>query len=115
MIDLVLQDARVPAGRVDDDRLALVVQGVDADRARPRHDRLVALDAQAAFIEFHNFGAQLETRIGNDVKRNRRSFGRGRFCRVLDYSQLKRQPDLGAASPTPGAWRMVSRISSMSC
>ena len=89
MIDLVLQDARVPAGGVDDHRLALVVQGVDADGARARDDRLETLDAQAAFVEFHKFMAQLETRIGNDVKGDRGSLRRGRFCRVLDYSQLE--------------------------
>ena len=36
---------------------------------------------------------------GDHVKRNGRSFRRGRFCRVLDYSQLKRQPDLGRGEP----------------
>src|ERR1044071_777584 len=38
VVDLVLQDARVPAGRDLDDRLAALVEGLDAHAAPARDD-----------------------------------------------------------------------------
>ena len=74
---------------VDDHRLAPVIERVDADGAGARDDRLEAFDAQAAFVEFHKFIAQLQARIGNDVEGDGSPLGCGRFCRVLYYSQLQ--------------------------
>src|SRR5262245_51187719 len=102
MVDFVLKNAGVPAGGVDDHGLALVVQRLDPNRAGARHDRLEALQAQAAFIEFHKFAAELETRVGNNLKRDGTSLSYQGFPYVLYDRQLERQADLRGGQSDAG-------------
>ena len=69
VIDLVLQDAGVPAGSLDDFRLALVIQAVNADLARARNKGDVACEAEASLEErLCGFRQELNDRIRDHVK-----------------------------------------------
>src|SRR5262245_34333400 len=51
MVDLVLEDARVPTGSRDDDGVRALVEGFDAHALSARHDGGEPLYAQAALEE----------------------------------------------------------------
>ena len=75
MIDLMLQDARVPTGRFDDIRFSVLIEAFHAHASSARNDRRKSRQAQAAFVEFHLLRGQLSNLgIDDDVKRHRRTF-----------------------------------------
>src|SRR5579863_941254 len=76
MVDLVLEDPRVPATCVDGDRLSVVVERLHVDGAGARHDSLKPFDAETAFEEIDHLRAERQPRVDDDVERNRRALGR---------------------------------------
>jgi hypothetical protein len=115
VVDLVLQDPRVPTRRVDRDRGAAVVERLDTGGAGARDDRLQPLDAEAALEGLDDLGAECER--GFTITWN------GTGARAVSSSstlssitaRASGSPIWGAARPTPGASRMVSRMSSINC
>jgi hypothetical protein len=68
MIDLVLQDPRIPTGRFDDSLLPVLVEAGHSNRGRSRYHGHQSRDAETAFIE-GNIGSceQIYLRIDNRV------------------------------------------------
>src|SRR6185437_1178381 len=58
VIDLVLEDPRVPAAGFDLDRRAAVIESLDRDCAGARHHRLESVDAEAALEELDRLRAE---------------------------------------------------------
>jgi hypothetical protein len=105
VIDLVLEDARIPALRMNRDRLGSFVQAIDAHRERTRNDRCKSRQAQAAFEEFNRCRRVIDgqDRIDDGVRRDWFSHARGKliggnpgrvFGAIFNYGELEIHPDL---------------------
>src|SRR5882724_651704 len=99
VIDLVLQDARVPAGRADRDGLAAVIERLDGHGARARHERLEPLDAEAALVVLDDLVAQREARRRDDVEGDGFALLRLALADVLDDGELQGHADLRRRQP----------------
>src|SRR5690348_11335982 len=104
MIDLMLQDACVPAARLNDFFLAALIHAFDADGPSPRHKRGKPGQAEAAFEKGNGWVRRMQdARIHNHMEGNWLSFAFGEYVRrgvlqklfaILDYRKLNRQADL---------------------
>src|ERR1700721_337194 len=74
MIDLVLKNASIPSGGVNDPRLSAMIEAMHANFSCSRDQRGKAGQTKAAFKEGLGWlGEKLEGRIHNHMKRNRAS------------------------------------------
>src|SRR5262245_54658307 len=104
VIDLVLQDPRIPSARFNAVELALFVQAFDAHAPRSRHDRRKTIEAQAAFEKLYfSAGGFDNLRIDDHVKWNGAPLALGKLFRrnilepifaVFDHRKLQGQADL---------------------
>ena len=103
VIDLVLQDAGMPAGRVDYHGLAIVIQTFHAGPDGAGNDGAESGHAEASFEEFNACRLDLNDRIDNYGERDRPAVTLGKRLRVqpleqvltiFDYRELKREADL---------------------
>src|SRR5579872_5426702 len=82
VIDLMLQNARIPTLRLDGPRFSVLVQVFDARAGGARHKAEEPGHTEAAFEEFHKRARKREHRVDDDVKWNgtppalRQFFGR---------------------------------------
>ncbi len=82
MVNLVLQDARIPPRGFDDLQRTAVVETFDAHAMGPRDDRRIARQAEASFKELDvRRTLQLEHGINEDVKRDRLPLALGDLLR----------------------------------
>src|SRR5919109_904008 len=106
MIDLVLENARVPATGLDDQRFAVLVQAIDPDREGPRHDGGETIEAETALKEGRRRLVRYgKPRIDDDVKWHWLAFPLGEHRRrhalqifrpLFHHRQLQRIADLGS-------------------
>src|SRR5580698_4055022 len=69
MVDLVLQDARVPSGSPDDLRLPLGIETLDPDLARARYQGHQPWQAEASLEKLDlRFRFQRQHRVDDDLK-----------------------------------------------
>src|SRR5271165_4266052 len=72
MVDLMLQDARIPSRGLDDLQRAAMVKTFDAHAVGPRDDRRISRQTEASLKELDiRRTLQLEHGINEDVKRDR--------------------------------------------
>src|SRR5579885_2204110 len=81
MVDLMLQDAGIPAFGRERPRLAALIQALDASPRRARDQAEEAGDTEAAFEELHRLAFQRERWIDDDVKRQGTAAALGEFLR----------------------------------
>ncbi len=104
MVDLMLQNARVPATGFNDFRLSSFVHTFHAHAARTRRERHQVFQAKATFKIFNAlFAKKRDSRIDDDVKWYRLALAVGQLLRrpvfdvfgtVLNHRQLNALSDL---------------------
>ena len=111
MIDLMLQDARVPTGGFNHYRFRILIEAFDSRPAGPRDNRTETGNAEAAFKEFELRSIEREDRVDDHGEWNRFSiaFRQGLrierfelFFAVFNNGELKRQPDLRSGKTNSG-------------
>src|ERR1700693_1839122 len=105
MINFVLEDARVPAGGLDELRLGALVEVFDANSACPWDDGGKTGEAEAAFVEIFLFVAGVGDHwIDDHVKRDGAALSFGevvggesfqQIFAVFDHGELQRQAYFG--------------------
>src|SRR5438552_42979 len=97
MIDLVLENSRVPAGGIDHYRLGLLVEAFDLYRCSTPNQRCKSRHAQASLKELHYFLDYCELGVDHNMKRHRRSTPLGKqllrkipriLSSILNYGKL---------------------------
>ena len=112
MVDLVLQDAGVPACSLEVPRSCLMVEVVDTHSTCAENERGEAGKAEAALEEILvGRGFQGQHRVDKDLKGNRRAFPLGEglgadvfhvIGLVLDDGELEAEADLGRGEADSG-------------
>jgi hypothetical protein len=113
VIDFMLQNSRVPSGRIDHFFLSAFIEALHANFARPRNQTGETGDAQAALEEFHFFVVDLlDLWIDDGVKWDGKAFAFPKlllrdvlviFLAILDHGKLEGKPYLRGREPH--AWR----------
>ncbi|EAU63665.1 hypothetical protein STIAU_2225 [Stigmatella aurantiaca DW4/3-1] len=109
VVELVLENAGVPALGHQGHRGPVLVQRLHADTARPGHQRREAGHAQTPLVKFHQRRILHHQRgVDEDVEVHRLAFARGQVLRldahvvlgpVLHHHQPQPDPDLGRREP----------------